>query len=87
MLAIAFSLLLVISFSKFSVSAETLGEKETKTMSEPKVNEKNIEDTISPKEKKSEKTEIAEKSDKSDKSEKAGNQVKEAKKNQIKNLR
>ena len=84
MLAIAFSLLLVISFSKFSVSAETLGEKETKTMSEPKVNEKNIEDTISPKEEKSEKTEIAEKSDKSDKSEKAGNQVKEAKKNQIK---
>ena len=69
MLAIAFSLLLVISFSKFSVSAETLGEKETKTMSEPKVNEKNIEDTISPKEKKSEKTEIAEKSDKSYKSE------------------
>ena len=84
MLAIAFSLLMVISFSKFSVSAETLGEKETKTMSEPKVNEKNIEDTISPKEKKSEKTEIAEKSDKSDKSEKAGNQVKEAKKEQIK---
>ena len=84
MLAIAFSLLLVISFSKFSVSAEALGEKESKTMSEPKVNEKNIEDTISPKEEKSEKIEIAEKSEKSEKPEKAENQAKGAKVKQMK---
>ena len=84
MLAIAFSLLLVISFSKFSVSAEALGEKESKTISEPKVNEKNIEDTISPKEEKSEKNEIAEKSEKSEKPEKAENQAKGAKVKQIK---